>query len=591
MTHAAGGGQTVGIDLEQAPSAVDGEREPLSAMVSRAEPAEPNRAVGTPGNSTRSRAFLVVTLFVGAYLALSVVWGFSNPVPSGTDEAAHYIKALATARGELVGPSALYPFRGMQAFPGQLYYWDQSTVAFRVPARQAPASTGQCDDGNITGPTTCVLGTRCQRWNAPCVGSPPVTGDVVLATYVGKYVPTMYVVPGLLALLGSDDVSGLRFARVGTILVAFLLMTLAAMLLVDVRAPALSLVGLFITVTPTAVYLNSVLNPNGGEIAASIAFAAAMVRVWRDDGDPPTWVWLAAGGTGALLGFSRAFGPIWIAEAVAAVLLLLGLGPSGRALRRAGWPAFIAVGLVTSGILADLVWWKVVGVARSREPLLTFPRYIWLYVSDLPQLFEQEIGYFGWMDTPMGTLGYLVWSAMVGVVLVLALLVASARERVVLFLLIAGVLLVTVLLAAILRVPWDFPGAGVIGRYFLPGTVVATLLTGEILRRNAARLAAAMPRNLLIYLAVAAALGHGTAIWMAAHRFSVGLNGRLFFPRYSQWSPEFGWLPWLGLAALGCLMLVAVGVLATRMVPIDAHADTAPRVRRRLPMNPSPTLD
>lgn len=544
--------------------------------------AELNGRQEANGSGSRWRVRLVVALFACAYLALSFAWAFSNPAPSGTDEAAHYIKALATAQGELVGPNAPYPFRGMQAFPGILYYWDQSTVTFRVPARQAPASTGQCDDGNITGPTTCVSGTRCQRWNAPCVGSPPVTGDVVLATYVGKYIPTMYVVPGLLALLGTDDVSGLRLARVGAILVALLLVALAAILLVDRRAPALSLVGLFISVTPTAVYLNSTLNPNGGEIAASICFAAAMVRVWRDDGNSPRWVWLVAGLSGALLGFSRAYGPLWIAEAAAATVLLLGIRPSLRALHRAGWPAAVAVGLVAAGVLADLAWWKVVGVPKSRDSLLTFPRFIWLYVSDLPQLFEQQIGFFGWMDTSMGTFGYLVWSVMAGAVLLLALLVASTRQRTILLLLIAGDLVGTVVLASIMRVPWDFPGAGVVGRYFLPGTVVITLLAGEILCRNAARLGAAMPRNLLIYVAVAAGLGHGTAVWMAARRFAVGLNGRLFFLRESQWSPEFGWLPWLALAGLACLIFVAAGVLATRTLSVDADADTAGQVQPQL---------
>ncbi len=554
---------------------VAGDRDSWQVIAGRPEATPANGGQGAAGRGSRLRLHLVVGLLAFGYLGLSLVWALSNPAPAGTDEAAHYIKALATARGELVGPHVPYPYRGMSAFPGVLYYWDQSTVAFRVPARQAPASSGQCDDGHSTIPTTCVSGTRCARWVAPCVGSPPVTGDVVLATYVGDYVPAMYVVPGLLALLGADDVSGLQLARVGTVLVGLLLVTLAALLLVDSRAPALSLVGLLVSLTPTAVYLNSVLNPNGGEIAASICFAASMIRVWRDEGSPPRWVWLVAGASGALLGFSRAYGPLWIAAAVVAAVLLIGLRRSLGALLRAGWPAAAAVSLVTAGVLADVVWWRVVGVPRSRVSLLTFPQYLFLYVGDLPQLFEQQIGFFGWMDIPLGTFGYLVWSIMALAVVLLTLLVATPRQRALLLLLVAGNVVVTVVLGSIMRVAWDFPGAGTVGRYFLPGTVVITLLAGEILLRNRARLGALMPRNLLVYLALGAALCHGTAIWMAARRFAVGVDGRLFFLPFSQWSPPLGWVPWLAFAGVSCLAIVAAAVLATRTAPLDPAARTA----------------
>jgi len=566
-------------DLPTNPSSVDDNRNPWHCVLSQSGQDSVHSIQGLRRAGWCQRHHLVVGMFACGYLLLSLVWALSNPSPSGADEAAHYIKALATGRLELVGPHTPFPFRDMGSFPGVVYYWDQSTVAFRVPAKQAPASTRQCDDGNATVPATCVSGTRCQRWSAPCVGSPPVTGDVVLGTYVGDYVPTFYVVPGLLAPLGNSDVNGLRFARMGAILVALVLVTLAAMLVMDRRAPALSLVGLLISVTPTAVYLNSVLNPNGGEIAASICFTAAMLRLWRDEASSPRWVWITAGVTGALLGFSRAYGPLWIMAAFAATVILLGFRASLRAVRGVGWPAMLLIALVAAGVLADLVWWKVVGVPKSRVSLFAFPRYLWMYASDLPQIFEQEIGFFGWMDIPMGTFGYLVWSVMVLAVLLLALLVADTRQRIVLFLLSAGDMLITVVLGSIQRVAWDFPGPGVVGRYYLPLSVMITLLSGEILRMNGTKLGALMPRNLLIYLAGGAGICQGIAIWMAARRFAVGVNGHLLFLRHSQWQPDFGWVPWLVLAGLGCLLILATGVLATR-APSARPDDRGPTPQR-----------
>jgi hypothetical protein len=539
----------------------------LHAAPVRQQP-EPDGAGLTAGDpSLRRRAHQVVGLLLGSYLVFGVVWALSNPAPSGTDEPAHYIKALAAGQGEFFGAHALFPYRD-PAVPNVLYFWDQTTRAFRVPAQQAPAATFACDAGGSDVPATCVSGTRCVRWAAPCSGSPPVTGYVVLPTYVGDYEPTMYVVPGLLARLASNDVNGLRLARLAELLIALLLLTAAALLLLDRRTVALSLVGLVITATPMVIYINSMLNPNGGEIISSICFAAAMLRIWRDRGRPARWVWLVAGSSGALLGFSRVFGPLWVAITIATTVALLGPRSSLRAVRGAGWPALAAIGLVAAGVLADLAWWRLVGQPRSRVPLTTFPRYLWTLVNDVPQLFEQQIGAFGWGegDISMSAPGYIVWSVMALTVLVLSTLVASARQRLVLLTLIAANLVFTVVVGAAMRVSFDFAGGtGILGRYVLPWSVVITLTAGEILRRNSARLGPLLPRNLLVHLVVGAGFCHVLSVWMAAQRFAVGTAGRLFFLPDSQWSPHFGWVPWLALAGLGALMMIAAGVLATRL--------------------------
>ena len=55
-----------------------------------------------------------MALLVFGYLILGGVWALSNPVPSGTDEPAHYIKALATGQGD--NPRAISKFGTQRAF-------------------------------------------------------------------------------------------------------------------------------------------------------------------------------------------------------------------------------------------------------------------------------------------------------------------------------------------------------------------------------------------------------------------------------------------------------------------------------------------
>jgi hypothetical protein len=515
----------------------------------------------------------VVGLFALGYLMLSIGWALSNPLPSGPDEAAHYVKALATAEGELVGRHVPFPAVHTGDFPGVMYVWDQSTTEFMLSAQQAPASTFQCLSGNSDAPATCVSGTRCERWGSPCTGDPRVTGEVTLATYVGTYPPTFYVVPGILALLGNSDVDGLGRARIGALLTACLLVALAALMLIDRRRPALSLVGLIVSLTPTAVYLNAVLNPNGGEVASSVCFTAAVLRIARDRGAAPGWVWVIGGAGGALVAFSRAFGPIWVAAPVAAAVLLLGPVTALRAVRAAGRPALVGISLATAGLAADLLWWHVVGVPKSLASPLTFTRYLWLLVGNLPGMFDQQIGLLGWMDIPIGAAAYIVWHIMLLALLILGLLVAGARERAVLLALIGADIAFSVVVGAVFRVTWDWPaGPGAIGRYFLPGSVVITLFAGEILFRNSDRLGSLMPRNLPVYLAVGAGVSQCIALWMAARRFAVGVNGPLLFLAHSKWSPSLGWQPWLALAGLGCLITVASVVLAARTPYVSGSA-------------------
>jgi hypothetical protein len=509
----------------------------------------------------------VIALWCASLLVLGVAWVLVNPAPSGSDEPAHYIHALAVGGGEFTGPHALFPDQDPR-FRDAVNLWNQTSRLFTVPARVAPAATFACDAANWLTSATCTWASRCVRWNAPpsCSPIPPTTGSVNLVTYTGDYEPTFYLVPGLVARLANNDVNGLRVARLGELFVAIAILGVAGLLLWDRREPAMSLVGLLICVTPTALYMNTVINPNGGEIVSSIAFTAALLRIRRDGTAASRFAWVAAGVTGALCGFSRADGPVWVLVATIAIVALLGKSQSLAILRSGGRWAVFAVTAAAAGVITDQVWWHfIVGLPTLLHPASAGANYITEIAGAVPMLFQQMIGAFGWGegDITSGSFTYIAWTAVAFGVGTLAVLVASRRERVVLSCLVAFDVVFAVVSGAVARVEFGFAGTGTLGRYLLPLVVITILTAGEILRQHHHRLGVVSPRHLVAVVAVTAAACQAISLWMAARAYAVGNPGPLFFLGKSQWHPPLGWAPWLVLGAIGCCGIAAVGLLAT----------------------------
>ena len=509
----------------------------------------------------------VVVLFTCAVFFLGMTWAISSPAPSGTDEAAHYVRALSVAAGELTGPRVPFPAHD-SANPDAIFYWDQTTRAFQLPARIAPAQTFVCNASNATLPATCVAGTRCQRWAASCTGDPPTSGTVTIVSYTGNYEPTGYILPGLLAQLGNNDVNGLRLARMGAVLMMTALAALSAALLWDRGGRRYSLLGIFVAATPTAMYINGMLNPNGLEIMASITFMAALIRVWRDREATPRWVWIAAGVVGFVLGISRFLGSLWIIVDTLTIVGVIGVRPALRILRLAGRPAAFAVSAAFAGVVADEVWWQVVvGIPHSRRSLSLFTENITGQAQYLSTVFKEEIGNFGWGDVDMGSVGYIIWTVMALALVSVAFLVGTRRQRIVLGATISGALVFSVIVGSITRVEFGFEGP-LLGRYQLPWSAGIALLAAEICAANMHRLGNLAPRNIILYVAGAAAVDQGIGLWMSARRFAVGVNGPLMFLGQSKWSPPFGWGPWIVSGMIGCSLLAATGVAALRSPPI-----------------------
>jgi hypothetical protein len=121
-------------------------------------------------------------------------------------------------------------------------------------------------------------------------------------TPVGNYQPLPYCLPGLFTHLGSSPFEADWLGRCAAGITCWCFLVLAVALLWN--GSPLSLVGLLVASSPMALFVAASLTPSGLEIAAGVAFAASLCRVWRDDAVRGP-VWLVLGAAGATLALSR----------------------------------------------------------------------------------------------------------------------------------------------------------------------------------------------------------------------------------------------------------------------------------------------
>ena len=479
-----------------------------------------------------------VTVVFG-YGLLVIAWTFGNPPFTAPDEPAHYIRALGVGNGELVSPPATYP-RGL-ARPDQLAWLDQNTRLVTVPPELSPTGIG-CTSG------LPLVTAACQNEVVP----PLDTVDMV--TPVGVYLPLPYLLPGLASKFARDAVQANYAGRLASALPAMVMIALAAFLTwrPDDRR-RIWLVGLSVAVTPMVVFTSSVLSPSGLEIAAGLAFGAAMVRLSFDD-EPVTWVWVGIALSGSVLALSRAPAPLWIAALALIPFALRGVRKTLGVLRTAGRVGALALSAIVLAVVASLGWSQIYGPSPTVSLVPVVPSLSHAF-GQFSWVSRQQVGIFGLLEHGMPELAYKAWFALLAVLIILAMLVGTRRQRLVLI----GAVLVAVatpalLLAAVIR----HTGFEVQGRHVLAITIVVPLLAASILRQNWVRLRVVEPRRMAFWFTLVAASVHVIAWLSNARRYAVGADGPIVFFGRSEWSPPLGWPLWLLLVLAGATSIVVV---------------------------------
>jgi Predicted membrane protein (DUF2142) len=527
------------------------------------------------GQVEGSRPLVVV---VAAYALLLVAWIFGNPPGASPDEWSHYLRAVSIGQGQLVGvktgPEGALSFLGPsppagfseQQYRDALRWTGENVRRVHVPARLTNAWFG-CSQFDASVPARC-LDRDAGTW-PPMVGMSP--SERFLNTAV--YQPLPYLAPAVVSRIDASPNQLMWLMRSLTALLCLILLATAVLSVWQPGVGSVPLVGILVAITPMEIFLASSLNPSGLEIASAVAFAAALFRLARQD-EPPRWVWVSLGTTGAILALSRTPGPLWVILDVAIFLALVGFARS-RALLRShrGW-SISAIALVGTGIALNRLWDGLYGPHLVFDPT-PFRAAIAEGWRQLPGVLLHQVGVFDYGEFFLPSLAYTTWNALVVGLIAIALLVGTRRERIVLAGSAAAALALPVLLVATTMRHTGFPLAG---RYVLPFSVVVPILAGEILVRRYDHLRMLGAQRLILPFAMGVATLQFVGWWADARRFAVGAQGAWWFVDKAQWSPPAGWWPWLILASGGALLLVGVDIVQpsrfTRVLPQELRGST-----------------
>ncbi|SSC24647.1 Protein of unknown function DUF2142, membrane, partial [Klenkia terrae] len=395
-----------------------------------------------------------LVLFV-ALSALGGVWAVATPLYGVPDEPAHAVYSAAAVRGELFEPG------------------DGNRVEVRVPADFAAAgAVPVCYAFQPEVPAGCAA------------AYPDVDGEASVVTTAGRYPPAYYLYAGLATFVDSGAQTVYLMRLLTAVLVGALLASATCSVLDRRRAPWTSL-GLALAGTPMLFFFAGAVNPQAPEIAAAVLLwtsgAALLVTLRADPGRQlrlrdPLVRRVVVGA--AVLSLARPLSLLWLALVVACLLGAFATAPALRAIvtSRAGVVGAVVVGITS---LTTLGWVLVRdSLIQQDVPIfadLPFSQAVITAVEKADNEYREMIGVFGWRDNAAPGIAYVVFTLLLGSLLLVGSSGARRRQLAVLAAL-AGVVL---LLPGVLDLSeYESSAFAWQGRYTLPIAVGVPLLLG-----------------------------------------------------------------------------------------------------------------
>lgn len=476
--------------------------------------------MGAVASSRRSRAVLGWVALGIALAALQAIWSVAIPPMASPDEPSHVVYAAAVVRGQWSGVPSPAP---------------------TTPTGQGPATTVHLPSDYVAASALPNCFAHHSNQPASCQQAVPAPDGTTVAvgTYAGQYPPLYYLLVGWPSLF-LRAVPAMYAMRLVSGILSSALLVWGLYRLRTVTSRAAWTWAALAALTPMTLFVGAMVNPQALEIAAAFAFWAACIALVRSPDGPSRAVVVQAAVTGALLVNTRTSGPVWALVIVAVALVL---APKGRT--RVLWRSRSirwAIGVAVAAGLTAVAWVVTHGAivpGTHAYPMLASPlRAGWFELAQTSVHLQQMIGNFGWLDAPSPALTVLVWNALVGGLLMLAVAAANRRER--------AALLLTALAVVAMPVALQIPTAvdtGLIwqGRYTLPVAVGVPMVAAIALGAAPAALEEVVRRILRWAAVPSVAAAHVAAFAWAMRRYAVGLDGR-FLTLSPNWSSPLGYL-------------------------------------------------
>lgn len=461
------------------------------------------------GNKFLARASAKPTVFVFIGLwCMGAILAFGQPPYGVSDEPAHAVKALATARLDFSGPETI----GQFDYPAQV---------FEVPAAYSSIWHFVCYSSNTDATPDCAE------------PFPSDENSLLSSSTAGVYPPLYYLAVGSPGWLWPGE-SGLAGMRLISVLLWSSTLTLAFSVLSLLCSSRLALATLFIAFTPTALAMGSTVNPFGWEISLFVLlWTTSLVSIFADLVNLPSrrlhsLSWFAA----VAISLIRPAAFIWtfgMVLAIGCLLLFRSLRPLQTDSRRM---AIASLSPLTASAMLSLGWWVVIADKASfgggGGALATTAENIRFSFDRLDDYLLQLHGFFGWTEFYAPTVSFLCW--IFALVLVAVRSSFSNSQRNIVLVGIACVIGAPLILEGVRATS---SGLGYQGRYILPLAVGLPILmsvfpSSDTLERN--RLGPPL-------LALS---GTALATINVIRRYEVGLSGPLIWFRAPTWEPFGG---------------------------------------------------
>lgn len=501
-------------------------------------------------------------VWVSSFLALAAVgsaWSFTVPMGGQPDEPAHVAKAAAIVRGEFTWDSRVDHF---STDPERLTISDIVLIA-------------PFGYGDLLSQSLC-LPPVAQRTGCGKGLSDDQTPTATRSTYVAAYPPVPYLAMGWPSLLLPTG-RGVHAMRLCMVVLCSALLASAFTVARSCRRGRFLTFGVALAVTPMTLFLTSNANPNGLEVASSVACSVGLYALLTGAtrrGTRDGFVLAVVTASGALLVSSRPASIGVLALVVFAAAFTFGTRDRLRDLAgwRATWAAATAVGAAAVGAL----WWFL--YARPLDTVVGIPYPnpdFWANVGNsfqrLPGRAEEMVGVFSWtLAWPPAWVTW-GWLALVGALVLAALVVGTWRQRVAM----AGLVVAMCVLPTVAELP-RVHELGFIwaGRYSLAFAVTVPLLAGSIIasardRGEVPWWPASVRRGAVAAFSTFAGASVLASLGVTLSSYSTGAHDEIlaFLGSDAVWSPKTG-----GIGSLALFIVAAAlygGWLASLLWPAE----------------------